>query len=359
MSGLDVTRLLEPISPESPCGDDMEYDPSFGEFERAATEKPEQQYGDTIIPARPPEWREVKRIGLDLLEKTKDLRILIVVSRALLQTDGWKAFANSVELLNGYIDQYWDTVHPQLDPGDDNDPTERLNIISSLNDRATTLRLIEETPLVTARGFGSFSWRDILAARGESGDHKNAPEMSAVEAAFANCELDQLRDDVDSVQQAIDLSKATESKILDKLGSAYAINLEDLQTEMRQIHGYLAGQLAQRQPAEPAAETESIDSDLASLLDEDVTPQAVGDRPPLVRSQEISSISSRQDVIRALEKICEYYENHEPSSPVPLLLKRAKRLAVKSFLEIIEDLTPEGLTQARSIGGVDSDGETN
>ena len=33
----------------------------------------------------------------------------------------------------------------------------------------------------------------------------------------------------------------------------------------------------------------------------------------------------------------------EPSSPVPLLLQRAKRLFAKDFLEILRDLTPGGV----------------
>jgi type VI secretion system protein ImpA len=54
-----------------------------------------------------------------------------------------------------------------------------------------------------------------------------------------------------------------------------------------------------------------------------------------------------------LDKICDYYERYEPSSPLPMLLKRAKRLATKSFLDILEDLTPDGVSQARIIGGVE------
>ena len=62
-------------------------------------------------------------------------------------------------------------------------------------------------------------------------------------------------------------------------------------------------------------------------------------------------INSREDVIRALDKICEYFSRHEPSSPVPLLAKRAKRLVSKSFLEILRDMAPGGIHEAESIRG--------
>ena len=61
--------------------------------------------------------------------------------------------------------------------------------------------------------------------------------------------------------------------------------------------------------------------------------------------------NTREDVIRALDKACRYYESHEPSSPVPLLLKRAKRLVAKDFMEILRDLAPEGVSQAEKISG--------
>ena len=52
-----------------------------------------------------------------------------------------------------------------------------------------------------------------------------------------------------------------------------------------------------------------------------------------------------------LEKICDYYTRVEPSSPVPLLLKRAARLAEMSFMQIMEDLSPDGIAQVRTVTG--------
>jgi type VI secretion system protein ImpA len=66
-------------------------------------------------------------------------------------------------------------------------------------------------------------------------------------------------------------------------------------------------------------------------------------------------IRTREDVIRALDRICEYYERHEPSSPVPMLLRRAKRLATMSFLDILRELAPDGVAQAEALGGAAAD----
>ncbi|MDL2354005.1 MAG: type VI secretion system protein TssA, partial [Pseudomonadota bacterium] len=62
-------------------------------------------------------------------------------------------------------------------------------------------------------------------------------------------------------------------------------------------------------------------------------------------------IDSRADVVRMLDKILAYYARCEPSSPVPMLLERAKRLAPKSFFEIMEDLAPDSVGQVALIRG--------
>jgi type VI secretion system protein ImpA len=54
-----------------------------------------------------------------------------------------------------------------------------------------------------------------------------------------------------------------------------------------------------------------------------------------------------------LDKVSDYFQKYEPSSPVPLLLQRAKRLVAKYFMEILRDLTPAGVSQAEAIGGVE------
>jgi type VI secretion system protein ImpA len=55
--------------------------------------------------------------------------------------------------------------------------------------------------------------------------------------------------------------------------------------------------------------------------------------------------------LRLLDLACQYYRRHEPSSPLPLLVERAQRLAEKNFLDILRDLAPDGVMQAQTIIG--------
>ena len=64
------------------------------------------------------------------------------------------------------------------------------------------------------------------------------------------------------------------------------------------------------------------------------------------------AIRSRQDAIRALDAVAEFFRSNEPSSPIPLLVDRAKRLVSKDFLEVLADVAPDALGQARAAGGI-------
>jgi type VI secretion system protein ImpA len=73
----------------------------------------------------------------------------------------------------------------------------------------------------------------------------------------------------------------------------------------------------------------------------------------------MQEIRSGEDAVVVLKKICDYFARNEPSSPVPLLLRRAQRLISKSFLEVIADVCPDAMKQVEMIGGVSSRGESS
>ena len=58
-------------------------------------------------------------------------------------------------------------------------------------------------------------------------------------------------------------------------------------------------------------------------------------------------------MIRVLDKICSYYQRAEPSSPIPLLIRRSKRLVSASFMDIVRDIASDGLAQIENLRGKD------
>lgn len=343
MSRIDVESLLQEVSADLPCGEDLEYDADFGEMERAARGKAEQTIGDNTVPAEDPDWTEVQKRAVQLLSRTKDLRVGLYLLRAQLKTEGLIGLNDCLKLLRGLVDQYWETVHPQLDPDDDNDPTLRMNTIVALCDSDTVLRSLRDTPLVTSRALGSINYRDIALANGEiaasGGSEEAPPESSAIHGAFMDCDLEQLQATAEAVRESLDHTTAIEQEVTNRVGATAAPSLADFANSLKAIGRTLTDKLAERGVGEPAA----MDNGELSADGQGGTPAASG------------QIKSREDVQRAIDGICQYYDRHEPSSPVPLLLRRAKRLVPKNFMEIMHDMAPDGVSQAEQVGGVGGD----
>ena len=366
MIAIDVESLTAPISAEAPSGENLEYDPDFAEMERAAQGTPEQQYGSTIIEAKEPEWDDVAKAAAGLLKRTHDLRIGLYLTRASLKTSGWPVFRDSLAVLRAFIEKYWESVHPQLDPDDDLDPTMRVNTVATLCDNAAMLNIIRTVPIVSSRAAGQFSRRDVAYATGElawTGAKDAQPKASLIDAAFADCDVEQLKKNAQAVTDSVGLVKGIETALTMQVGAGNSRSLDAAAKELDGIRKILIDHLARRGAsldADVPAGGNDVEADVAGNDDEEERSsrpaKSAGRREAQVQAVRDwnADIESREDAIKAIEKVIQYFERHEPSSPLPLLLRRAMRLSTKSFLEILRDISPDGLVQAESLGGMTS-----
>ena len=346
MSVIDVESLLSEIATDAPCGEDLEYDPQFVEMEKQSQGTPERQYGNTLIPAEPPDWREVSKAALDLLERTRDLRVAVYLTRALLNTDGLPGFAEGLALLEGLIERHWEQVYPQLDPDDDNDPTLRINTIVALCDPETTLYDLRGAPLVSSRALGRFSLRDVQIAAGlltpvTTDEERAPPNQDMINGAFQDAPLEDLQATAEMAVAAFNRAERIETLLTDQVGVTQAPDMSALAAILKEIRQVLNEQLQRRG---------------VSIAGDEVEAGAGGTLEPgsggAVQRMVVGDIAGRDDVIRTLDKICEYYSRYEPSSPVPFILKRAKKLVRMDFMEILRDLAPGGTDQADLIFGL-------
>jgi len=366
---VDIDKLLEPVSEAEPCGPNLEYDPAYTEIERLAQEVPEQQYGDTIIPAKEPDWGAVKTGCRELLGRTKDLRVAVHLLHATLRVGGLAEFCEVLRLIEGYVERFWPTIHPQLDPEDDNDPTMRVNCLAALCDVGTVISPLRLTPLVFSRVVGAFNRRDIAIAYGEipkperpnqgrdsedsdESEKDKTPDKQVIDGAFQSCDQEKLQQFRDAAAAGAQSTRKIESTVTSEIGASQMRSLAALAKELDGIHKILAEQ-AKRVIAAVAAPEEAAES-AEEAPQSDAASNSGGPavkRGGLVQDWN-AEILNREDSIRMLEKVCQYYEKHEPSSPLPLLLRRAMRLSSKSFLDILFDVSPDGLGQAEALGGM-------
>ena len=338
MADIDLDALLAPVIEAAPSGANLEYDSAFIALEDAARGKAEQQYGETVIAAQEPDWRAMQEQAAQLLARTRDLRVVIHWLRAATKLRGFGAFANGIALIHGLIARQWDTLHPQLDATDHNDPTMRLNALAPLTDADTVLADLRAAPLGSARG--SITARQVELAFGRA--EPNRGEAVPSEAGA----LDGLNVANQGSPGLLDTLVATHDHVValdrllgDKVGAAQAPDLKELRALTQCLA--LAAQAARGETSAEAGDAVATPSGPRSA--------GVASTPRV--------INSRDDALNALDRVCEWIERHEPTNPAPLLIRRAKRLMGKSFLDIIRDLAPDGLSQVERIAGVEGTGE--
>ena len=348
---IDVESLLVEVSEGDPCGDDLSYDSSFLALEDMLRAKPADSIMEGVAAAvEEPNWREVRDKSIELLRRSKDLRVGVYLTLALLQTEGIEGLAEGISLLRGLLERFWDDLHPRLDPEDNHDPLERINILQSLSptgvseqDPVRFTRRLTEVPLCNSARMGKFSLRDIRVAKGEIAldeeERAEAPDTSVIDAAFQDTATDELLATAQAVEAALEHTTALAAAFAERATQNQAPNLSDLEGVLGNIGKCLQEHLAKRGYGQAAPEG----------------PDAAGEAE-LAAPPASGEIRSANDALLAMEKICQYFERHEPSSPVPLLLRRAQKLVSKNFLEVIEDVCPDAANQVKMIGGIgDSD----
>ncbi len=334
---MDIDALLEPVSADNPGGDDLEYDPAFVELEDAARGKEERQIGEVVEAAEEADWKDVGKRAADLLGRSKDLRAAVYLTRAALNIDGIPGLRDGLELVCRLLERYWEELHPRLDPDDDYDPVMRVNILAELTDPEAFLAKVRLAPLVQSRTFGRFSLRDIAIARGElspAGDD-DAPDLAQIEAAFSEADVEALRNTLRAIDEASSALTTIESTVTERVGVENSASFSSLSDVLRDASHVVGEKLQLKGVATNADDEAGEEGADAGAPEKGYSGQ----------------IQSREDVIAALERIAEYYRRYEPSSPLPLLVHRAKSLVHGDFMDILRNVAPDAVAQAEFLAG--------
>ena len=341
---MDIDLLLQSRGEDAPSGEDLEYDPAFTELEIVAQPGEERQIGDEIQAAEDPDYKDVSAKALEIMERSHDLRAGIFLAEAQLRLNGYVGFAKATTYITGCLQQYWETCHPQLDADDDDDPTMRINAVLALTDDSRILRGVRRAPLTKSRTFGALSLRDIAVAEGEitpTSDMDVVPDSGQVSAAFQDTDEDELREIAAAAAQALADIAAIDA-VFSEMTPGSGPDLDPLLKLLKQANNKLSAALGGEVEV---AEEEDADVSQGSGA-------KVGGAPAVCGG---GGINSPTDVQNALDRIIGYYERCEPSSPLPLLLLRAKKLVNADFLTIVRNMAPSGIENVNLIGGLEDE----
>lgn len=204
---LDIEALIAPLDEDNPSGEDMEYELDFGELTRAAQGVEGQQIDDkNVIDAVPPDWKKVKELSLQLFERTRDLRVAVHLTHALLDLEGFSGLRDGLTLVKGLSESLWESVHPQLDE-DDGDPVFRCNALTELANVDGLGASVLAAPLVDSKAVGKYSLRSVKTVEGalsHVGD-ESAPSKAVIEAAFSDVDASSVTETAGLVDECVTL----------------------------------------------------------------------------------------------------------------------------------------------------------
>jgi type VI secretion system protein ImpA len=168
------------------------------------------------------------------------------------------------------------------------------------------------------------------------------PTPELINAAFEDTPTEHLQAYQTTLQECLDDLAAMDTALNEKVGGGNGPDLSELNSVIESLKKVMDEQLDKRGIGSPGAEGAEGGGE---------TGGEAGAEGGGARRGISGEVSSREDVIRMLDKINTYYERYEPGSPVPIFMTRAKRLVTMNFADLIKDLAPEAMEKVNVFTG--------
>lgn len=346
---VDIEQFCSALSGGNPAGADLEYDPAFLALEVAQRGKAERQYGDTIIPAEAPDWKQVHEQATALASRTRDLRIACTLTRAWTRMRGLEGLVDGLALIERLCRDLWPHLYPLLD--DDGDPTLRMNALAPLAAHDGLLADLRGSVFASARGMGACTIRDVEIALGllsPSAGTSRVPVIADIDGIVAACQVEGGFQG-NLARQAIDLAATLRVCLAERAGEVNVPDLQPLESRLRPIAEYAKKFVKANEVERPADVVAKDDGAAAAALPAFAAGSIAV--PSAGAASMAGPIRNRDDVSRLLDLICAYFEQHEPTNPAPLLLRRAQRLSGMNFFDIVRDIAPDALSSVEQVAG--------
>jgi type VI secretion system protein ImpA len=362
--GFDLAKLLAPIPGAAPAGSDPRLDSSpqslyyrlrdaraEARADERRLESPDPASEEPLPPWPPPQWRVIRELAEQALAGTaKDLEIAAWLTEALLRSDGLGGLAAGVRVMTGLVEGFWEDLFPLPEEG----IATRVRPIAGLNGEGRDGALIP--PLR----------RIVLFHRPDDGAPFTfeAYEKSERLAGIADAALRERRiaagdvplEAVESEARRIagghfaTLLRQAEAAVAawQALGAALQSRAGAEAPPMGRVQELLEriAAIAKRLAAIVGAETAPAPAAAPAAAGAAVPSSAHGPGDPLPTLAAGGGPGSREEALRALEAIAEYFRRTEPVSPLAYTLQEAARRARLSWPQLLEEIVPDAATRA-------------
>ena len=395
----DFDKLSAPISDDAPCGPDLRDDPAFRDIEDAPGEFASQT---------PTELRKVVNRCVEFLEKTKDQMPAIIAVQASIRAGDFNVANAALQLIKSFGEDYWEDFHPgpaeEMAIGRVNElsalsrpaalilPLQRAGVAkmsapSSVEFTAAMLTQAcatvlewtsaDDTAMAAKIASGALS---AVAAKTTKSTHEGARLLRVVmraisrDASAADAAAEAAAGITGAVEGVDSAQAATIALSLRTQAAAAAPPLKAMADMLYDIMAIYDGHSVDSPSFGPViAQLKSMDTAIEDFLstfpDPNAVVEVVADQTtaddvvvsggsaaaPKPRAFSADTPRTRADVLAGIDAICRYYAENEPTSPVPLMLKRIYSWVNKDFMELIREIAPNGADEVTRLLAIKSE----
>lgn len=265
-----------------------------------------------------------------MLQRTRDIRILVSLVRCRVRLDEAFGLRDGLCILSRLLETWPETIYPQVVVDGEPDPAVRANALAALADPQGLMQDVRDL-VISTNGALRLRVRDVE----RSLSIPRAADALAPEAVQR--QIRELRNQTDAVLSALDEAQAFASSVDSWARHHLPDDHPDLGTLLRLLDtvtgasppaapAVIALPVSEHSPAAPQGLMgTTIEGPVVTPLDSTST------EPAMDRNTALAYIRTARI----------WFEAHEPSSPVALLLKQAERLTGKRFDEVFQAIPAE------------------
>jgi len=330
----DFTSLLQPIAPENPAGEDLEYEALFDEIRSARESDPQFLPQDdwSVSEPRKADWSRVRLLCEQALrERSKDLQLACWLVDALGHQQGLAGLIAGMAFLSEFVTHFWYQCWPALE--DEGLAIRRGRLVRL--DRDISQQLFCQ-PLVKESQSTLSWWKQILAFEHKiSAAPERRDDLIATEGDLTMATFDRQAAHFSGAEIALQAERVKSlSAALTQLDADYLSLSQDPDGELF-IH-------TRQTLAEIADYLQRLTTRVLWQTDE-ILPLLTGDDGAAEETERIVAVTpapamNREQAVSQMLAIARYFRQTEPSSPVPFLMERAARWANMTLTEWLDEM---------------------
>lgn len=332
----DFAAWLQPIQADSPCGPSLEYDNEFLVLQASLQPTPEVQYGQFTERRDGPVWVDVERQCRSLLLRSRDINLLVWFARSRVRQAGAGGLLEALGVLDVSLQHHGVDIHPRPEGSDTG---VRANALEALADPDGLMGDVRDIQ-IGGNAMGRLTVRDLERARMRP-KPADAPLLETVEK--------QLLEFRDSHRPEVRMLEAS----FVRLKSIQAWCADTLREQAPALDAllHLLGPFAQvdlRQDLSLAIPTDSAATESPALLTQTGASAIEPSQGEVISIEEMSTTTSSPHWVEARDQARssitaarDWFEKHEPSSPVGLLLRQAEKLIGRPYSEVAQAIPAE------------------